>query len=329
MNNEYLPWHKQQWQLVSSALRDQRLPHALLLHGPSGLGKSLFKEQLARLLLCSEPQPSTDSVALKACGECKVCRQFSEEGIHADMYRLEPEEPGKPIKIAVTREAIEFCTLASHYGGQKLVLIEPAEALNLNAANALLKTLEEPTSDTTLVLVSHQASKLLPTIRSRCLQIRFNKPERASAIQWLEAQGLSNAGALLDEVQGYPLHARAMTESDLINWRKDRDKELLLFVQENRSASGLAKLWANHDPEAIHTWLYDRLRRIVWLKSGQPTGLDDKNSDISKLASMPQFNRIEELFEQINNLKSYDIFNINNQLQIESLLISLVNDANA
>lgn len=321
-----LPWHTQQWRLISKAVQDQRLPHALLLHGPAGLGKAQFKNQLARLLICSRPVEADAVEGLLPCGQCKPCKQFSTEGIHADIFRLEPEEEGKAIKIAHTREAIEFCSLAAHYGGRKLVLIEPAEALNLNAANALLKTLEEPSSNTVLILISHQASKLLATIRSRCLQIRFNKPSKNSALEWLQAKGINDGAALLSEAQGYPVHASKIAEEGGLSWRQARDKELLLFLSENRSVSGLVRLWLNHDLEQLHAWLFDRLRRITWFKSGQNDVLQGSHAELGHLAEAPQLHQLEQILSEINSLKLSNIHNINNQLAMESLLISMAND---
>ncbi|MFC3609057.1 DNA polymerase III subunit delta' [Stutzerimonas tarimensis] len=168
------------WQ---SALRAQltsrgQHPHAYLFHGPAGVGKRAFADGLVAFLLCQRPQPPV------ACGQCKSCLLLA-AGTHPDHYLLEPEEADKAIKVDQVRDLVGFVVQTAQLGGRKVVLLEPAEAMNLNAANALLKSLEEPSGNTHLILISHQPSRLLPTIRSRCVQQAFPLPEWGQALEWL------------------------------------------------------------------------------------------------------------------------------------------------
>lgn len=151
-------WHQPLWQRFYQAQAAHRLPHAILLHGARGLGKMVFAKQMIQALLCER--------AGQACGECRSCHLW-QLGNHPDFYALQPEESHKAIKVDAVREALAWLPLTAQ-GTRKVLLIAPVEAMNVAASNALLKSLEEPNSHTLLVLVSHQLSLVLPTLRSRC-----------------------------------------------------------------------------------------------------------------------------------------------------------------
>src|SRR5512134_3074361 len=196
------PWHS----AVFNALlaRAGRLPHALLLRGREGIGKLAFAEALARALLCENRQPMDP-----ACGKCAACA-WMEQGSHPDFRRLDPESLAEPveaeegsdrkkglqIEVDQVRSLTDFIQLSSHRRGAKVVLIHPAEALNVNAANALLKN-----------LVAHRWHQLLPTIRSRCEQVVLASPSRELARDWLERQKLRDADLALAHAGGAPLLA--------------------------------------------------------------------------------------------------------------------------
>ena len=176
------PWQQSQWQQVLTAAARKMLPHALLLTGPEGTGLGHFAACLAARLLCVQPDD-----AGAACGKCKTCVLYT-AGNHPDFMQLQPEEKGKQIRIDVIREMIDFIHLSSQYERYKVVVIEPADAMNRSAANSLLKTLEEPPPDSLLLLLSHRPSFLPVTIRSRCQRINFNPGGTEQALAWLQAQ---------------------------------------------------------------------------------------------------------------------------------------------
>lgn len=154
------PWQTSNWQNLASSQQNKRLAHGLLLHGPKGIGKKAFAVDFAHWLLCE--QPSTD----KACGQCKSCQLIKAES-NPDLLYLQPEEEGKAIKVDQIRELINKISLTGHGQGYRVIIISPADALNINASNSLLKTLEEPPENTVLILISDKPSKLMATIRSR------------------------------------------------------------------------------------------------------------------------------------------------------------------
>ncbi len=182
---EPYPWQLEQWKIFVRQVEAARLPHALLLSGESETGKLEFARAAAAYVLCQKPSSlNFDRAATGACGRCSSCSLYS-AGSHPDLLLLRPEEPGKQLRIDAIRGLNEFSSMRAHQGGWKVVLMEPAEALNINAANALLKTLEEPGRDTLLILVSHRSDSLLATIRSRCQVINFARPAEELVAPWL------------------------------------------------------------------------------------------------------------------------------------------------
>ncbi len=209
-----LPWQADDWASVSQRLAADRLPHALLLAGPAGIGKWQFACVLAARMLCLEPQAGL------ACGKCKTCSVLA-AGSHPDCLELAPEEGSRVIKIDQVRGLISFAGKTPALGSRKLALLCPAEAMNLNAANALLKCLEEPSASTTLLLVSHQPASLPATVRSRCQTVTLPSPSRQQGLSWLAAAcgGEETAGQLLDACDNRPLAALALYQSGTLEQR--------------------------------------------------------------------------------------------------------------
>lgn len=213
--------------------------HALLLHGSPGDGAYACATSIAQAWLCEAAQGASP-----ACGLCEACRLFN-QGLHPDVHRLLPEElrlqlggpgadaeadgeggsksrrkPSRQIRIDEVRAAIDWIVTTSSRGRAKVVLIHPAEALNLQSANALLKTLEEPPRGARLLLTAAEPEQLLPTVRSRCQRLRLNTPEPEQARAWLQAQGLDQPDVLLAACAQRPLEALALAEQgvDAVRW---------------------------------------------------------------------------------------------------------------
>lgn len=211
------PWNEPLFESLTR--RTERFPHALLIHGARGTGKLALAEHVAQFLLCED-------ATRRPCGACEGCRWFS-AGSHPDFRRVEPEalasettaepEEGEPpakrakpsteIKVEQVRELAGFLNLGSHRGRWRVALVHPAEDMNPNAANALLKGLEEPPAWAVFLLVSHRPAQLLPTIRSRCVALPVPIPPRDAALQWLSPQAGEDVERWLAYAGGAPLLA--------------------------------------------------------------------------------------------------------------------------
>src|SRR5450830_955145 len=275
MNNAIYPWQQSSWQQLQS-LRE-RLPHAILFHGESGIGKADFIQAFAQSLLCENVQ--ADGFA---CGTCASCGWFL-QGNHPDYRRVRPEAledeapaegeegadavkgakasktPSKDIKIEQIRQLADFMNISTHRQGLRVVVLYPAEALNTPASNALLKTLEEPPPGTVFLLASNSLDRLLPTILSRCRKFALPMPSHEQALTWLKAQGLNDADSWLREQGGAPLAALAQSESggreeteQLLQVLANPGVEAALKAADKLQKAPLAPLVAS-----LQRWLYD------------------------------------------------------------------------
>ena len=205
--------------------RRDRWPHALLIIGRKGIGKRMLALEFARALLCESPD-----AAGGACGVCPGCTYVA-QGTHPDLRVIEPyvfddegnATPVDSIAIDRIRELTEFTHLSAHRSRAKVAVIAPAEAMNASAANALLKTLEEPPEQTYLLLVSHQPARLPATIASRCQRLAAPDPDTASAATWLKARGVDRAELVLAQAGGSPLLALDLADPSL---QRQRDSLL-------------------------------------------------------------------------------------------------------
>jgi DNA polymerase-3 subunit delta' len=206
-----LPW--QRAALADLLARRTRWPHAMLITGPAGIGKGVLAQVLAHALLCEAPRPDG-----AACGACASCR-YATAGQHPDLRIVEPLEVDDDevkrvewISVERIRDLTRWAPITSHRGGAKVALIVPAERMNAAAANALLKTLEEPTPNVHFLLVSHLPGRLPATTASRCQRIAAPRPGFGEARAWLEAQGVADAAAMLAQANGAPLRALALAD---------------------------------------------------------------------------------------------------------------------
>ncbi len=253
------PWTQGAWRQCLQGLKSDRMAHAILLSGPAGLGKLELAQQLSAALLCLQPGDDDQG----ACGQCRSCSLLA-SGAHPDFRLLTFEVNEKTDKMRTelvidqVRRLISLMQLTHSLSERKLALIHPVEAMNRNAANALLKTLEEPPGAAFLLLVSNDPGRLPATIRSRCQAVDIRMPDRAAALRWLSGdQGVDAALAAvaLQAAGGAPLLARHLLESGEV----DQYHEVQQALNELRRgaaepAAMLEKLLAL-PPENLWTWL--------------------------------------------------------------------------
>jgi len=244
------PWQERPWRQLLAAAGQGRLPHALLLAGAEGLGLGHFARALSARLLC------TGDAGPEACGECKSCLLFG-AGNHPDLVIMEPEEAGKAIKVEAVRELVEFNQLSSQYGRHKIAVIEPAEAMNRSAANSLLKTLEEPTPASVLILVSHRPGQLPVTVRSRCQRVNFSSADGPDTLAWLGAQlgDAARARELLDLAGGRPLTALQLEREKHLEMQLALLDDLASLHAAGGDPVGLAQKWTGLDSTRVLQWL--------------------------------------------------------------------------
>lgn len=249
------PWQDRQWRQLLSALDQDRLPHALLLAGADGLGVGHFARALAARLLC------TGGTVEEACGTCKSCLLFA-AGNHPDLVVIEPEEAGKVIKVEAVRELVEFIHLSSQYGRYKIAVIEPAEAMNRSTANSLLKTLEEPTPASVLILCSRRPAQLPVTIRSRCQRLNFSGREDEHTRAWLAEQLADGERApeLLALAGGRPLAALQMEQEASLEKQAALLDGLIAVAGGAKDPASTARDWTGLGTAAVLEWLLEFIR---------------------------------------------------------------------
>ncbi|MCQ3830372.1 DNA polymerase III subunit delta' [Microbulbifer elongatus] len=235
-----LPWQAAQWQRLGAQWVAGRCPHALLISGQTGLGKRRFAEAFAALLLCDQPRHGL------ACGECRGC-QLRIAGSHPDFTLVVPEKEQGPLKVEQIRDLGEFVGRTSGREGARVVMLAPAEAMNINAANALLKNLEEPSGSVIFLLITDHPAGLLPTIRSRCQTIAFPVPPQQSALRWMRESGIESedADSALNLAGGAPLLAVQLMEPESREARQQFLADLSALTRGDENPVTLAGKWEN------------------------------------------------------------------------------------
>ena len=245
-----LPWLEEPWRRVRERIEADRMTHALLVRGPRGCGKRILADQLAQLLLCTEPVET-------ACGQCRSCQLFS-SGAHPDFFRVTPPEGKFQVRVDDVREMIGQLALTPSFSPRKLALIVPAERMNLHSANALLKNLEEPPGDKTVVLLVSDDPRRLPiTIRSRCQDVVVPVPDAKRALAWLAGQGLDEATArtALEASGGSPFRALEFHQAGRVETWSQLRESLESLRRAPATVSASAAIAAEVEPDVLWGWL--------------------------------------------------------------------------
>ena len=297
------------------------------------MGKRAFSIEFARSLLCSEP-----SAEGYACGLCKSCLLF-DAGSHPDILHVLPEEEGKAIRVDQVRQVTGFLDLHSHYGGNKVLLVVPAEAMNRSAANGLLKTLEEPPLNSILILVSHQPSLLPVTIRSRCQRFRFERPEVMLGEAWLGSQLAEGEVAYAPEAlrtamnlsAGAPLAALDMISSGGFELRDRLTDDLVVLSEGTGSPLALANQWAAAGCPAVLNWLILVARDVVAVQLGgakAPVMNTDLVQKLQKIGNAVNLTQLFTLYQKLLEFRGLLASSpgLRGQDLMEALTLSWVND---
>jgi DNA polymerase III subunit delta' len=328
MNSLY-PWQTESWQALLG-LRT-RLPNALLLKGAQGIGKLDLALNFAQSLLCEKPD--ADGMA---CQECSSCHWFEQDS-HPDFRLVQPDaltvaedgeekpsakKPSREISVDQIRDLSSFANLSAHCGGYRVVVIYPAEAMNHNAANSLLKSLEEPTDKLLFMLVTHKPQQLLPTILSRCLSFTVQTPTRDVGVAWLAQQGVKNPNHALAQTGFAPLQALNWAESG--EGAEERSTLLAAIRQPTKLdalalADSLQRSSPVHVIHCLQQWSHD-------LTSAKLTGVvryfPEQSDEIIKLVAGASAVALVRFQKELKDARRAAFHPLNPKLFLESLLLS-------
>ena len=314
------PWLEPCRLTIATALAQGRLPHALLLSGLPGLGKGALADAIAGQLLCAAASLDTGP-----CGRCTACAQL-DAGTHPDYMKVELEEDASVIKVDQIRSLSEKLSLSSHQGGYKVVVLNPADRMNINAANSLLKTLEEPSDNTVLVLVCERPSQLPATVRSRCQQLRVEVPGQEVGIQWLAGQGITEpAKTYLQMAHGAPLEALKQAQAGSIEARREHFDSLVAILEGRAAPLTVAQVWAKEEDMQGIRWMRDWLMDLLRIAMTGQTS-DVRSADLldglTRLARKLDSRVLFAQLERVNRILGLTATSLNRQLLTEDILLA-------
>jgi len=314
-----LPWQLNTWTHLQSALA--RLPHSLLFCGPAGLGKNRFAQRFATSLLCESP--AADGAP---CGNCKSCHLVS-VGNHPDYRVTTIEEDASGIAVDQIRDLIAYLSLRPHTSSRRVVILTPAEAMNINAANSLLKVLEEPPADSVLILVSHKPQLLSATIRSRCARIEFRVPSPVDAATWLQQEGVKREAIpdLLAAAGSAPLRAAELNQLGFANAQKMMVADLQALQTGSGDPVECAVRWKEMGAEFCLSWLSGLLADLIKTSSihqGEPH-LNNPSlvKSLTSIAANTRADRLFSLLDQVAESTRLATTPLDDTLLIEDILI--------
>ncbi|MGV6817262.1 MAG: DNA polymerase III subunit delta' [Thiotrichales bacterium] len=250
------PWQHRQWERLQHQRQQGKLPHAVMLLGHQGLGLNHFARLFAQSLFCHAPLENA-----VACGQCPACRQF-EQSVYPDYVEVQPEEDKRSVVVDQIRELNDFLSLTHGGRSAKVVVLSPAEAMNINASNSLLKTLEEPPGEALLLLVAHTISTLPATVKSRCQFVRFDVPDHAMAVQWLKSQAVTQIDERLQLAGGAPCRAKSLPQTYLDQYQRTTEG-LLAVLSGKQAVTALRPGKDDADVRAYVEWTHSLLRDLI------------------------------------------------------------------
>ena len=311
------PWQLKEWGHFQKLLAEDRLAHAIMLTGLRGLGKEQFAHLFAQSIFCLSP--SAEGIP---CGQCASCHQFQAETL-TDFRHVSPEEGVTTITVDQIRGTIDFLELSHEEGRRKIALVSPADWMNVNAANSVLKTLEEPAGDALIILIASQPERLPVTIRSRCQVVHFETPELEEGEAWLVEQGHSDAGLALAIVGGAPISAKELLTdqggtSDFLAVLEG----IIGTVSGNKSSHEVVSSWSSYDTETLLNWMVLVSEWFIHLSMGLAVKAVEKQSlyqTLSQLAGGIDPKSLMVRHEKLLKLKQRRGVSLNHELLLDHL----------
>ncbi|AOY87566.1 DNA polymerase III subunit delta' [Marinobacter salinus] len=324
-----MPWLKRSWASIQKGMTEDRLPHALIITGECGVGKRAWANAVAELLLCERPSGQENGEPV-ACGHCKQCQLYRAQS-HPDVRVYAPEK-SKMVKVDQIRALSAFAVASPQVGHHKVAIIDRADQLNINAANALLKTLEEPLPDVTLLLLQESGRPVLPTIRSRCQTLTIPTPDTESANRWLvkKVQELDEPARPAAEVLvkalmlsgNAPRLALDYATGDFITLRDEAFERFKQFMKGRIPVAEAAKsfkaLGLDNSLWLFEVWAADLAR----LSAGGEALDTEAREMLGYLARTSPAWRAHELMDMVKESRAAGVNNANPELEASRLLIA-------
>jgi DNA polymerase-3 subunit delta' len=312
------PWHDSSWEKFVTARSRNHLPHALLISGSEGIGKLGFAKKIVNALLCTSP------VDNQACQNCKSCKTY-QANANPDFINIELLEDKQQISVDQIRKLSDFINYTRSYNAYRVVLINPVERMNKNAANSLLKSLEEPAENTVIILVATSLGNILPTIKSRCQLLTLPSPSNQQASLWVkEYSKHTNPEVLLSIANGQPLTALTITDDEIQN-RVELAADLLSICKKQITVTEIAKKWEKQDHAMLLNWQITWLQKFIKNNNIESFSADDEQgvlaTTLEELKTYVSDNGAWELYQQLIHQKQYIHTSVNALLFSENMLM--------
>jgi len=324
-----IPWNSELWQGLIDRYHGAGLPHASLLLGNEGTGRRPLAFKLAKFLLCQAPDKKT-AKNNNCCDQCHSCK-LMDAGSHPDYFICDQEAKGKQIKVDTVRKLNDFLSKTPQISACQVVHVYPLEAMNLNASNALLKTLEEPSGESYLLLMAERLGTVLPTIRSRTQRINLHPPSTEQALAWLSAR-LTNTppddlALALRQCAGGPLKAEQWLREGLLVQDATYTSLMQKWLSGQQQLQDISKALAKYDLVDTINWWTGLSLDIMKLGMGanvtqishpqQSEWIGQLVATVSKLKLLTLQQKLQEIAGRLAAGQG----NYNASLLIESLLL--------
>ncbi len=318
-------WLQAPWHRLMQRAAQKRLPHALMLTGNQGVGKTYFAQHLAKWLLCQ----ATNKQELAApCTTCHSCQLFTANN-HPDFMQVLNEGKSKQIVIAQIRELNQQLAQTPNISDKQVLLINPIDIMNINASNAFLKTLEEPAGNAHIILISQYYGAVLPTIKSRCQKLHLPCADTDSTHKWLTEQGynqLADNQQALHHSANAPLQALDFLQQNGIQAYNNWENSLINWITHQANLQQTADAWGQIELSTVLNQLYSCL--LGWGKFSLGVPIEGLSAPLTQLFKHHQlqispYQQLQKRILEILTFEHQGIGNYNKTLLIESLLIQL------
>ncbi len=324
--SDNLPWQVAEWEHLMAYAQQDRMPHALLVYGQQGLGKQYLVQRFANFLLCS-----ADDKKNAACGHCPSCL-LMQAHTHPDFYFLAPIEPSEIISIEQIRTLLQGLSLTSHFNLYRIIIVNQAHTMNVNAANAFLKYLEEPVERTLIVLITDQYKRLPATIVSRCQKLPVMRPAHNQVLSWLQLQKsdatVDDIKACLSLANNAPYMALTYLSDDTLSLRNACYKEWLAVAKQRQHPVIVAEQWVKLTKATLLAWMISWVIDMTkFYFTAQPLHLfnPDLNNSLQAFAKQLELKELIIFYDLLLISQQRMVTQINNQSIYEEILIAWFN----